>query len=326
MEENLIGTIWQTYQGFFIKIVEVINKHDIIVEFNDGERVRSRLTNVKLGIVMKPTTRGIYFENAAAKYEGMIMPTISAGTDVKVIKYNNKEDIEVELLDSGNHVSVRLDALRRGSIYNPYYINKYGGYFGEGPYTKNNHSKLYNSWMKMLNRVSEYGRSNPKNNSYINASVCEEWKCYQNFALWYDTYLNSLNPEFYNEYQIEKDIKQRGLIHKIYSPETCCVVPASLNYSITYEASSINNKIIESDLPVGVHRQGNKYLINLSIGGSGINGHDYLGSYDTPEEAFVAYKREKEKYIHQAAQYYYSKNAIHKDIYDILINWEVIDI
>lgn len=329
MNENLIGTVWQTYQGFYVKIVEIVDKNDVIVEFNDGERCRVRLTNVKLGILMKPTTRGVYFVNAAAKYEGCIMPTVSAKTDIKVIKYNNKNDIEVEFLDTGYHTSVRLDNLRRGSIYNPFLKNNYGGYFGVGPYTKNKHQKVYNSWIKMLERVSELGRSNPKNNSYVNTSVCEEWYNYQNYAFWYDSYLKSLNPDFYNEYQIDKDIKQRGITHKIYSPQTCSVIPAELNYCITYETSSINNKIIESDLPIGVHKVGASYQINLSTSGYNNNktcGHDFLGSYTNPNDAFKKYKEEKEKYIKYLANKYFNLGAIHEDVYNILMNWEVIDL
>lgn len=105
----------------------------------------------------------------------------------------------------------------------------------------------------------------------------EEWYNYQNFALWYDTYINSLNPDFYNEYQIDKDLFQRGEKNKVYSPHTCCIILYSINTCINYENMS-NNKIKENNLPTGVHRQYDKYYINMSIGGSGINGHEYLGS------------------------------------------------
>lgn len=40
MNENLVGTVLQTYQGFYVKIVEILNKNDVIVEFNDKERCR----------------------------------------------------------------------------------------------------------------------------------------------------------------------------------------------------------------------------------------------------------------------------------------------
>lgn len=121
---------------------------------------------------MKPTTRGIYFENSAAKYEGSIIPTVSAGTDIKVIKYNNKNDIEIEFLDTGYSASINLNSLRHGSVYNPFLRNSFGGYFGVGPYTKNNHKKIYAAWRNMCCRVLEMNQNNHRNRNYAGVSVC----------------------------------------------------------------------------------------------------------------------------------------------------------
>ena len=45
--------------------------------------------------------------------------------------------------------------------------------------------------------------------------------------------------------------------------------------------------------------------------------------FNTIEEAFVAYKHERELYIKEIAQEYYDKGLINIDIYNSLINYEV---
>lgn len=47
----------------------------------------------------------------------------------------------------------------------------------------------------------------------------------------------------------------------------------------------------------------------------------YLGSYNSPEEAFKVYKEFKEKNIKQVADYY--KNKIPQKLYDAMCKYEV---
>lgn len=49
----------------------------------------------------------------------------------------------------------------------------------------------------------------------------------------------------------------------------------------------------------------------------------HLGTYKTIEEAFAAYKREKEAYIKEVAQKYYDEDKITKRVYDALMNYKV---
>lgn len=150
-----------------------------------------------------------------------------------------------------------------------------------------------------------------RNKAYKNITICEEWYNYQMFAYWYDNYISQLNPNI--EYQIDKDILQMDIKNKIYSPNTCCLVPKQINEALS---NGHVERVKEIGLPVGVHSSGNKYIVNISVYGESI----FLGMFDTIDDAFNAYKYTKEKYIKELANYYFSINALHKDIYDILCN------
>lgn len=74
----------------------------------------------------------------------------------------------------------------------------------------------------MLTRCYNH-KSLKKNPSYIGCSVCDEWLTYSNFKRWYEDPING-----YREgYHLDKDILVKG--NKVYSPETCCFVPHSIN-------------------------------------------------------------------------------------------------
>ena len=73
------------------------------------------------------------------------------------------------------------------------------------------------------------------------------------------------------------------------------------------------------ELPAGVNHNGNNYSAGFTKYGKEV----YIGTYKTSEEAFLAYKEAKESYIRELADYYYSINAIHKEIRDILYRIDI---
>lgn len=257
----------------------------------------------------------VEFESTNHAYKNSIWKT-NEGYNVKVLNYIDKYNVVIQFED-GFIMTVSLAALRAGSIKNPFKPNKHGAYFGYGDYTKRYHIKIYTTWSNIFKRLDvENQINNSRNNVYKNVSICEEWYNYQNFAQWYDIYISSLNPDLYDEYQIDKDILQWELEYKIYSPQTCCLVPKQINLAFS---NLYRDRIKEPDLPMGVHKNSNKYSINISIGGSS----PYIGNFDTASEAFEQYKYHKEKYLHDIAKYYLSINAIHKDIYDAICRIEI---
>ena len=89
---------------------------------------------------------------------------------------------------------------------------------------------------------------------------------------------------------LDKDILIKR--NKIYSPDTCCLVPQEVN-AIFIKGKRKN----DNDLPIGVsyNRYKSSYVAGCNIGHSGR--HKTIGYYNTPEEAFYAYKIYKEEYI-----------------------------
>lgn len=162
----------------------------------------------------------------------------------------------------------------------------------------------YHIWHGILARTisEDLKRNHP---SYANCLVCNEWLYISNFKQFFDKY-------YRDGYQIDKDILS-GKGPKIYSPNTCCFVPAEINNLL------ISAKAVRGNFPIGVTKRCGRYEARIST----INGRISLGRFDTPEEAFNAYKNGKELYIKDVAQEYYDANKIERRVYDALMNYKV---
>jgi hypothetical protein len=137
--------------------------------------------------------------------------------------------------------------------------------------------------------------------------VCEEWYNYQVFAKWYE---ENWKPWMNSSWHIDKDILVKG--NKIYSPETCCFVPVEINSLFTK-----NNKN-RGDFPIGVTNQGKKFSARLS---KSKKIRFNAGLFDTPEEAFQAYKIEKESYIKEVSNRW--RSLISSKVYQAMYNYKV---
>lgn len=165
-------------------------------------------------------------------------------------------------------------------------------------------TKTYKIWSRMMQRCysSTYLDEYP---TYIGCTVCKEWETFSAFKAWAEDHANG-----YREgYCLDKDILVKG--NKVYSPEHCVFVPNEINVLI------INNKKHRGDFPLGVCKQHHRFYSNAMINGKYIG----LGGYDTPEEAFQAYKTAKEAYIKEVATAYYNDGKITKRVYDALMSW-----
>lgn len=187
----------------------------------------------------------------------------------------------------------------RGIGYNSggVYISREGG--------KNTHA--YTIWCCMLNRCysAEYHSRNP---TYIGCSVCHEWQDYQEFAHWY------LNHEYYGlGYHLDKDLLVKG--NKVYSPETCCLIPVEVN---TLLNSCANTR---GEHPRGIYfnKPRGKYLARFSAE----NKSQHLGYFTCPNEAYRAYVVAKEIYVKEVANKH--RDNIDPRIYEILMTWTVED-
>lgn len=162
----------------------------------------------------------------------------------------------------------------------------------------------YEVWMDILYRCYSHRRSK-KQMAYKDCYMCDEWKRFSNFKKWFDA-------NYVDGYAIDKDLICKG--NKCYCPEYCVFVPQSINNVILTKKRSNHN------LPVGVYETPNgTYSVKLRKYGKSVT----VGTFNTTEEAFNAYKEAKEAYIKEVANEYYTKGLITKRVYDALCKWTV---
>lgn len=169
---------------------------------------------------------------------------------MKIIEYNNSSNIVVEFQDDHKaKVVTTYVNFQRRQVRNPYDKTVYGvGYLGEGNYKvyidQEHLEPVYNVWRTLLGRccTEKHRKQFP---AYADCQVCDEWLCYQNFAQWWNDNMYYVGNE---RMHLDKDIKCKG--NKLYSPETCIIVPQSINE--IFHISGRKNK--DRDLPYTIKR------------------------------------------------------------------------
>lgn len=240
--------------------------------------------------------------------KGDVFPTNNSG-DATVVEYINCRDVVVQFSD-GRTKSVFAGDLRSGLIKNNYYPNVLGiGYLGDGEYmTRRSGTAMtaeYNAWTGMIARCYDE-KSLSLHPTYIGCSVCEEWHNFQNFAGWY-----SKQKKSGSGWHLDKDLTVLG--NKIYSPETCALIPQEVNKLL------LTRKIIRGEYPQGVCTDKRYGTFSANIRKYGVR--TYIGTYPTPEAAFTAYKKAKELHVKEVAEKF--KQEISEAIYENLMNYTV---
>lgn len=173
----------------------------------------------------------------------------ASGCKMTLIEYNWSKDVVVEFDDEFKfRVHVSYSNFDRGHVKNPYEKIFFGkGYEGVGKYEQHRNNKVtkeYEVWSKMLTRCydEKYHKRYP---TYVDCEVCEEWLNFQNFAEWYNNNSYEL-PEYPT--QLDKDWLVYG--NKVYSPDTCVLVPSIINKCILDHC-----RVNDSDVPKGLSLQ-----------------------------------------------------------------------
>lgn len=184
------------------------------------------------------------------------------------------------------------------------------GFIGQGKYKskdENGQTEYYTDWNNLLRRGYDE-KLKTKHPTYKDVYVCKEWHNLQNFGAWFDNNYYEIEGEIMC---LDKDILVKG--NKEYAPDKCVFVPNRINILFTKRDAT------RGDLPIGVSydKKSCKYHSKCKVNGKTKN----LGFYNTPHEAFLAYKEFKEAYIKQVADEY--KNKIPKELYDAMYKWEV---
>lgn len=231
---------------------------------------------------------------------GDIFQTDSCGL-VTVVEYNSCSDVVVKFAD-GTTTSVLLGNLRKGQIKNNNRPNVYGvGYVGYGKFKARGKGKLtkeYSAWHTMLQRCYDPAWQ-LRNPWYVGCSVSEKWLGFQNFAKWY-----SEQEHCDKGFHLDKDLTVVG--NKIYGEQFCSLVPRKINNLV-----SGNNK--------GYFYCNTKKKYSACCGG--IETMEWLGYFNTKEDAHAAYKLRKEFVVKEVAAMY--KNVLSKTVYQNLMNYTV---
>ena len=112
---------------------------------------------------------------------------------------------------------------------------------------------------------------------------------------------------------IDKDILVKR--NKVYSPETCCLIPQNVNCLF------LKREAERGIYPIGVSYKNEGFL--ASCHNPFTNKREELGCYHTPEKAFEVYKAYKEDLIKQVAQIEYNNDNITEQCYQAMMKYEV---
>lgn len=124
-------------------------------------------------------------------------------------------------------------------------MNKWGGTNDMPQGWTVSNKRIYQLWIDMLRRCyDDVQLQRSKGKSYAKCEVCEDWKNLSAFAN------DIMSLPGYEQWKVtknmvlDKDILCRDA--KIYSPDTCCFVPASVNLAfMNKENPNITRKAIQ---------------------------------------------------------------------------------
>lgn len=311
LKEERLGATNYNKQGDLMKVVEYNRAVDIVVEFQD-EYKKTIHTNWSC-FIQGSVTNPIRFTNRLGQKR-----INTQGCTMKVIEYSSANNIIIEFQDEYKYkVQTTWDAFLKGAIKNAYFPHVCGvGIIGSKYCSHINKKEIkeYRIWHHMLTRCfdKQFKEEYP---TYQDVTCCKEWLLFETFYEWihkqenFETWLKT------DRYCLDKDILIKG--NKIYSPNTCCLVPEKVNTLF------INAYAIRGTFPIGVCYIKSQPIKPYATYMYRNNKHCFLGSYKTPEEAFQVYKQHKEAYIKQVAQEEYNKGTISKKCYEAMMRWEV---
>lgn len=238
------------------------------------------------------------------------------GHEMKCIEYYNAKDITVEFENGHIAYNITWQNFINGKVRSQ----------GNNSYNIHNRNSLYNitdeygkitkeyyTWFHMLERCKDKDWKDKKP-TYQECNCCEEWLSFENFYIWLHSQDNFKIWKSLKWSALDKDILIKG--NKIYSPNTCLLVPISVN------SLFVKRDFYRGDYPVGVFYQNGKYKATCAdpfLNNPARN----LGTFLTMEEAFLRYKTYKEDIIKRIAEIEYAKGTITKQCRDALIAYKV---
>ena len=240
---------------------------------------------------------------------GKVCKSKSSG-DFKILKYNDRANVEIQFLNTGYEVVVRLDHIKSGKVKDPYSPSVCGvGISGtKYPITIDGvKTKEYVLWKGMLQRCysDAYQKKYP---TYKGCEVSENFKSYEYFYEWCNKQIGFDVKGF----DLDKDLLIKG--NKVYSENTCIFIPREINTLLVKRKASRGKYLI------GVYWDKTKKVFKAQVR-KNKGKSERLGSFKTELEAFEAYKQAKEYFIKEQASNW--KDQIDERAYNALMNYTV---
>ena len=234
----------------------------------------------------------------SSKYDINMVYKTKQGCTIKIINKTKVGYSMVKFLDDyGYEVEVKNSSISRGTIRNPYYPSVCGiGYRGVGEYKVSINSKAtkeYETWRSMLVRCydSKYQNLQP---TYVGTTVYSEWLNFQNFAKWHKENFPNIENIFF---ELDKDLLQKNIENKIYSPETCVFLPNKINTFIIGKQSNNTSGYIG----VSWDKPHSKWKCNINDFKS--NKYLYLGLFKNIKDAVSKYENARDEQAEYAKEY-----------------------
>ncbi len=304
----------QNRYGDWCTIIEYKRQNDIVVQFDDGTTKESNYRSFKQGTIHNPSKPNPFLKNRIGEKK-----LNNQGCEMTIIDYVNKKNIKVQFLDDyGYIVNSTYADFSRGGIKNPYYPTIFGkGFSGtQAPITQDGKAiKEYVTWHGMLERCYS-SQMQEKCPCYIGCEVCKEWLNYENFYTWIHAQPNFDKWVTLPKSALDKDILIKN--NKIYSPKTCLLVSHEVNTVFCVRDRD------RGSCAIGVWKKifktGARYIAQINDSN---HRRIRIGIYDTEEEAFKAYKTEKERLIKNLAVIEYNNGNITKQCYDAMLKYQI---
>lgn len=213
--------------------------------------------------------------------------------------YNN---ITVMFEDGTILNNVRYNSFKTGGLIHPS-LRYYGAPVTRGPEKEDVHTRAYYDWYNMLNKC--HGpRSECR--TYDGCIICPEWYDYQNYKAWHEENFYTVDGE---PMVIDKDILDPYKRPKAYGSDTCLCLPQRINLAAMQGRNGRK---------AGTVRVRDCYAARVYFGKK----LRIIGIYSTPEEAFEAYKAEKEKHVRSFAKIY--KDVLPEHVIQAILVWEYV--
>ena len=230
--------------------------------------------------------------------------------DFKIVKYNDKTNVQIQFLKTGYETSARLHNIRKGEVKDPYLESVFGvGMLGTKYPSREGgrNTKEYTLWVNMLQRC--YSDTLKKRcPTYEGCEVSNNFKSYEYFYEWCNKQVGFRNSGWH----LDKDLLIKG--NKVYSENTCVFIPTEINTVLIKCTASRGEHLIG----VYWHNTNKAFMAQVS---KNKGKQECLGYFKTETEAFNSYKKAKEAFVKEQADKW--KSQIDERAYEALMNYTV---